>query len=411
MRIGCRGLAAGFVAAVCMALGGPALGNGKPGAEPLYVNAESSTAAAAARLTGQDQLDALALAKIPSGTWFTGGTPSEVQAGVATIVDRAAKANAVPLLVAYNIPFRDCALYSAGGAKDKAAYLDWIKAFAAGIGPNRAIVALEPDSLGVVPWNQDINGKLEGCQPAGLPRATAAADRFELIGQAVDILSALPNVQIYLDGTGSSWLSPGDAVSRLIKANVAKANGYFLNVSNYEGLDRVTKYAHWISDCYALVTLKQFDPKACGGQYYPANFADTASWALTDQGYDKAFADNGLKRDSGTQKHAIIDTSRNGRGSWAAPAGGYSDAQVWCNPPDRGLGPRPTLETGDLYVDGYLWIKVPGESDGQCYRGTSGPLDPERKMADPAAGQWFVEQVRELVKFASPPFSVPKAAE
>ena len=50
-----------------------------------------------------------------------------------------------------------------------------------------------------------------------------------------------------------------------------------------------------------------------------------------------------------------------------------------------------------------LWIKVPGESDGRCLRGTAGPADPERGTVDPAAGQWFVEQARELVALAQPP--------
>jgi len=53
-------------------------------------------------------------------------------------------------------------------------------------------------------------------------------------------------------------------------------------------------------------------------------------------------------------------------------------------------------------VDAYLWIKVPGESDGKCYRGTGGPLDPARGIEDPAAGQWFPQQARELVALASP---------
>src|SRR4029079_1714218 len=50
-----------------------------------------------------------------------------------------------------------------------------------------------------------------------------------------------------------------------------------------------------------------------------------------------------------------------------------------------------------------LWIKVPGESDGQCYRGTGGPLDPARGMQDPAAGAWFPEMARELVANAAVP--------
>ncbi len=64
-------------------------------------------------------------------------------------------------------------------------------------------------------------------------------------------------------------------------------------------------------------------------------------------------------------------------------------------------GPRPTLD-GDALVDAHLWIKVPGESDGKCYRGTSGPLDPARGIEDPAAGGWFAQQARELIVQAVP---------
>jgi endoglucanase len=63
-------------------------------------------------------------------------------------VRTAASAGAVPVLVAYNIPNRDCSGgYSAGGASDGAAYRDWIRRFALGIGARRAVVILEPDAL------------------------------------------------------------------------------------------------------------------------------------------------------------------------------------------------------------------------------------------------------------------------
>jgi cellulase/cellobiase CelA1 len=80
-----------------------------------------------------------------------------------------------------------------------------------------------------------------------------------------------------------------------------------------------------------------------------------------------------------------------------------ADAQDWCNPPDRGVGLRPTTNTGDPLLDAYLWVKIPGESDGLCYRWTQGPLDPVRNMQDPPAGQWFPQMALELVRNANPP--------
>src|SRR5438132_1165460 len=74
----------------------------------LYVDPASSTQQAAAKLDGQARADALVLAGFPSATWFTKGTPAEVQAAVKKLVDAAAAKNAVPTVVAYNLPHRDC---------------------------------------------------------------------------------------------------------------------------------------------------------------------------------------------------------------------------------------------------------------------------------------------------------------
>ena len=96
----------------------------------LYTNPLSTTLEAAQSLTGQARADAQLLGSIPSATWFTKGTPKQVRKEVDALVSAAAKAGKMPVLVAYNLPFRDCAQYSAGGALDTAAYKAWIKAFA-----------------------------------------------------------------------------------------------------------------------------------------------------------------------------------------------------------------------------------------------------------------------------------------
>lgn len=371
-------------------------------APALFVDARSTTADAAERLEGAVRDDALRLSKIPSASWLAYGSPEFVEGKVRDIVNRASAKEQLPVLAIYNIPYRDCALYSAGGAIDSSAYREWILGLARGIGDRSAIVILEPDGLGVIPWHRTLGGDIEGCRPEGQDEA-AAARRYEELRGAVAILSERPGVKIYLDGTGSSWLAPGEIASRLIKADVAKVAGFFLNVSNFETDDRVIPYARWVSDCIALVTRGGLDPRECPSQYSPATFDDEKSWAATDKVYDRLFLRTGLKRDPSRQKHAVIDTSRNGRGSWKPPAGRYRDPEVWCNPPGRGLGRLPSLESGDPYVDAFLWVKVPGESDGECLRGTPGPADPERGVKAPSAGQWFPAQARELIELAAPP--------
>ncbi|SLK12416.1 glycoside hydrolase family 6 protein [Novosphingobium mathurense] len=369
----------------------------------LFVDPKSTTARIAERLAGQARRDALAMAGIPSASWFTDGTPERVERKVRALVDRAVARREVPVLVAYNIPYRDCALYSAGGAKDGAAYRAWIRGFAKGIGDREAIVILEPDGLGVIPWHRTLSEELENCRPEGLDER-AADTRFELLRDAVLTLSELPNVGLYLDGTGSGWLTPAEAASRLIRADVARADGFFLNVSNYESDARLVPYARWVSDCIALVNRGGLEPRQCPAHDKGVDEAGFgASVARTDAAYNQLFGQLGVARDPGVQKRAVIDSSRNGRGGWSPPTGKYADAEVWCNPPGRGLGRRPTLESEEAYVDAYLWIKIPGESDGQCHRGHGGPADPERGVIAPPAGSWFAAQARELVENADPP--------
>ena len=353
-----------------------------------------------------DLRDALGIARMvttPQAVWFTSGTPAEVRRSVRRTVNAAARQHAVPVLVAYNLPFRDCAQYSAGGATDTAAYLAWIRAFAAGIGNRPAVVILEPDGLGIIPNNTDINGNKEWCQPTG-PGATPE-ERYRALNGAVDALGRHHATKTYLDGTHSAWLAVGDVSQRLVRAGVQRATGFFLNVSNFQTTSRQLRYGTWISECIAYATAVSGDAartarfKACGSQYYPADPNDESTWYKTDQWYAANLGTAVPKA------HFVIDTSRNGQGPRAGPADYPAglDPEVWCNPPDRGLGLRPTTRTGNRLADAFLWIKTPGQSDGQCTRGTKGPTDPVRGSVDPPAGARFPQMAIELVSNANPP--------
>ncbi len=359
--------------------------------------------------------------KTPQAVWITGGElPHKTQQQVKNIVKMAAAKKSVPVLVAYNIPFRDCAQYSAGGATTVAEYEAWIDAFAKGIGKNEAVVILEPDGLGIIPWYTPLGvAAPEWCQPADADPATAAADRFTMLNYAVDALKAQPNVLVYLDGTHSGWLNVGDISDRLVKAGVERADGFFLNVSNYMYTTNLTFYGTWISQCIA-----QGDYANCANQYWNGGpdgtmIADLlGAWngiALNNYGEwsdvasDPALNTSGINaRYAGVEAttHFVIDTSRNGVGPWQPPSGAYPDPQDWCNPPDRALGIQPTADTGNDLLDAYLWIKIPGESDGECTRGL-GPagetVDPEWGLIDPPAGAWFPEMALQLAQNANPP--------
>ena len=110
-------------------------------------------------LEQRDLRDALKLVEMVGqgqAVWFDGGTPDDVRKSVKQTVSEASSDRRVPVLVAYNLPFRDCAQYSAGGAADTASYEAWIDGFAAGIGKGAAVVILEPDGLGIIPYNTTI---------------------------------------------------------------------------------------------------------------------------------------------------------------------------------------------------------------------------------------------------------------
>jgi endoglucanase len=361
---------------------------------------------------------------IPRAVWFTSGTPAQVQQQVQQTMIEAAIEGAVPVLVAYDIPGRDCAQYSAGGALNEADYEAWISAFAQGIGNGKAIVILEPDALGNMPSD---------CGLSSSVYPFTDSERIAELQYGVTALEGQPGTSVYLDGTHSAWQSVGTITQRLLEANVQDAQGFFLNVSNYQPTPELTDYGTWISDCIAMVT----DPSnayynnsaGCASQYYPATQSDFSTWDLTTQWYAQNMGN------AVATTHFVIDTSRNGdgpnnmQGYAAAPYDQPSSvistlsSGNWCNPPDSGLGIRPTANTGVPLLDAYLWVKTPGQSDGQCdsaggvrawdysdYTQPAWPttasaqalFDPLWGIDDPAAGDWFGQQALQLAQLASP---------
>ncbi|MGW5212633.1 glycoside hydrolase family 6 protein [Streptomyces sp. NPDC004051] len=150
------------------------------------------------------------------------------------------------------------------------------------------------------------------------------ADRFASLARAGRVLKeAAPRARVYYDAGHSGWNAPArqaDWLRQAGAASEASSDGVFSNVSN---------------------------------------FHDTAD----EIAYDRQVLD---ALDGPPGLGAVIDTSRNGNG---APADGE-----WCDPAGRRLGRTPTLSTGEAGIDAYLWVKLPGESDG-C-RGAPGTFTP-----------------------------------
>jgi endoglucanase len=381
------------------------------------------------------------LALVPNAAWLEGGTPAEVAQDVRSHLASADAQGAVPVLVVYDLPYRDCAGYAGGGAKDAASYRAWIDALAGAVGRHKAVFIVETDAVGIIPWNTFWYGDPDWCQPLGDDGAPAPeADpetRYALLNYAVDALEALPGTSVYLDGTTSAWLDVGEAAYRLEKAGVRKAQGFFLNASNFQPTGDLVTYGTWLSQCLAAGAAG-IDEIRGHVEYCPGQYNEAKGWAL-DYGPEHVAQVNARMKEllggARPTTHFVLDTSRNARGMpsmerYAAPPYGQPPEVIsaltagdWCNPPGAGAGARPTTRTGVPLVDAFLWIKTPGESDGPCaitggarqwdfgaYNpwGVTGDqqalLDPEWGLVDPAAGAWFPEQALDLVRNASPPF-------
>jgi endoglucanase len=194
-------------------------GGGIPGGSKWYIDPYSNAKRQADAWRQSRPADAAAMDKIaaqPQADWF-GDWSGDVQSAVSSRVSTITSAGALPVLVAYNIPLRDCSSYSGGGASSASAYRSWIRSFAAGIGSRRAVVVLEPDAL------------------AGLDCLSAAdqSTRLSLLDDAVSVLAGYPGVATYIDAGNSRWHTADVIAGRLKSAGVARAAGFALNVSNY----------------------------------------------------------------------------------------------------------------------------------------------------------------------------------
>ncbi|MEP7125498.1 MAG: glycoside hydrolase family 6 protein [Byssovorax sp.] len=163
------------------------------------------------------------------GEWIAewSGDP---KAAVSDIISRAG--SAIPILVAYNIPNRDCGDYSAGGAPNAAAYRTWIDGFAAGIGNHKVAVVLEPDALSI--WLD--------------PSKSCSAVTPDLLAYAVKSLKSHPNAHVYIDAGTSRWNAFDKDAEALKKAGIYSADGFALNTSFTASTAETSAYGHKVSD-------------------------------------------------------------------------------------------------------------------------------------------------------------------
>ncbi|MFE1943168.1 glycoside hydrolase family 6 protein [Streptomyces massasporeus] len=406
----------------------------------VYVNPEWSAKAAAEPGGSKiaNQPTAVWLDRIAAINGVKGGM------GLRAHLDEALKqkgsSELVVQVVIYDLPGRDCAALASNGElgpndidKYKSQYIDPIvsilsEAKYAGL---RIATVIEPDSLPNLVTNA-----------GGTPTTTDACVTMKGNGNyekgvsyALDKLGAIPNVYNYIDAAHHGWLgwdsNLGPAVQQFHKvattngASVKDVAGFIVNTANYSP----TKEPHYkVTDTVGGQTIRQSKWVDWNQYVDEQSFAQAMRDKLVAAGFDSGLG-------------MLIDTSRNGWGGSARPSGpgpqttvdGYVDgsridrrihAGNWCNQSGAGIGERPTAAPA-AGIDAYVWVKPPGESDGN-----SAPIPNDEgkgfdRMCDPTyggnprngnnptgslpnsplAGQWFSAQFQQLVKNAYPPLS------
>jgi len=339
-------------------------------------------------------------------------------------------------VVIYDLPGRDCyALASngelpatdAGLARYKTEYIDPIAMLLAdpayaGI---RIAATIEPDSLP----NLVTNSSEAACQQSA-PYYRAG------VKYALDKLHVIPNVYNYLDAAHSGWLgwdsNAGPAailfaeVAKSTTAGFASIDGFVTDTANTTPL-----VEPFLTDSSLSIN----GTPIRSSKFYEWNFDfDEVHWTAH---LHTLLVAAGFPATTGM----LIDTSRNGWGGTARPTAVSTSTDVntyvdqsrvdkrvhrgaWCNPLGAGIGERPKASpTGyaSSYLDAYVWIKPPGESDGASTdiandqgKGFDRMCDPtfvSPKLANhltgaspnaPLAGAWFESQFAELVTNAYP---------
>lgn len=201
----------------------------------LFTEPWSGAATAEKALRARNETEAAdaaaVIAKYPVAVWLSSFYDrGELVELIERDLAAAERMNQTPVFVTYDIPFRDCGGKSAGGAADADEYLDWNQLIADTLQGHRAVVLVEPDSL----------GQLSLC-----PSETA--DRTETIRSAVNAFYHA-GIPTYLDGGNSSWISADTMAKRLQAAGVDRARGFFTNVANYQRDEDERRYAENLSD-------------------------------------------------------------------------------------------------------------------------------------------------------------------
>ncbi|MBY8885436.1 glycoside hydrolase family 6 protein [Streptomyces sp. PTM05] len=339
-------------------------------------------------------------------------------------------------LVVYDLPGRDCAALasngeipatSAGLAEYESQYIDPIASILSdsAYANLRISTVIEPDSLPNAVTNQS--------KPAC---ATATPFYEQGVEYALDHLHAIPNVYTYLDIGHSGWLGwssnmtpAAQEYAKVVRATAAgfdSVDGFISDTANYTPVQEP-----FLTD--PTLTVGGNELESAGFYQWNPQF--------DEYDYDNAMYAALVGAGFPSRVGFLIDTSRDGWGGPSRPTGldsspsdvnAYVNANKidqrpfrgdWCNIDGAGIGARPQAEPygSASHIIGFVWIKPPGESDGDYPSGSHTHGDPHCDPAgtqtdgnggtyptdaipgyDVPAGQWFGAEFQQLVANAYP---------
>lgn len=259
------------------------------------------------------------------------------------------------------------------------------------------VLIVEPDSLPNLVTNLD--------DPKCGSTATKTAYRTGITYAVKTLAAACTEATIYLDAAHGGWLGWPDNLQKFTAEidglGVAPfLRGFTTNVANYQPLGVKCPSSGFCLNGANADHECCDDPCGLSAEFNPGH---------SELNYAVSLADAMSSGISGFQPKFLIDTGRNGQSP-------RSSCANWCNARGAGSGLMPTTDTAaPEIVDGYMWLKTPGESDG-CTRELPGGgkcprFDSDCKSEDsigarddepraPEAGQWFDYQIKMLAENA-----------
>jgi endoglucanase len=273
----------------------PAITSNSPGnplsGMRLFVNPNSFPARQAdiwASSRPRDAESMRRMAELPESIWI-GDWVGNIHAHIDQVYRDHNAQGAVPVLVLYNIPQRDCGYHSEGGVPAHE-YRAWVRDLASAIGNREAVIILEPDGIPLL-------------------QCLATRDqqtRLDLLRDAVEVLKAQPNTHVYIDAGHSHTISADETASRLHQAGILAADGFALNVSNYRTTQENISFGERLSP---LVGDKHFviDTSRNGnGQHPNDEWCNPSGRALGPPEFDRRLRIIGqLAVERGGRRHAV----------------------------------------------------------------------------------------------------------